>query len=59
LGVGRFFAITVAVAGLCIIAGVLMARRGAETARGLYRRAVPPFAVLVLAVVVITSFLMR
>jgi hypothetical protein len=59
LGVLRFFVITTLVAATCMIAGALMARRGAETARGLYRRAVAPYAVVVLAVVVITSFLLR
>jgi hypothetical protein len=59
LGVLRFFGITLAVAALCIIAGMLMERRGAETAGGLYRRAVAPYAVLVLVLVVITSFVAR
>jgi len=59
LGVLRFFGITLAVAAVCIVAGALMIRRGAEAARGLYRRAIAPYAVLVLAVVVITSFVMR
>jgi hypothetical protein len=36
-----------------------MLRRGVETARGLYRRAVPPYALLVLVLVVVTSFLMK
>jgi hypothetical protein len=59
LGVLRFAGITVAVAGLLIIAGALMARRGAESASGLYRRGVAPYAVLVLVLVVLTSLLMR
>lgn len=59
LGVLRFFVITLAVAALWILAGALMLRRGAEAARGLYRRAVAPYAVIVLAVVVITTLLMR
>ncbi len=59
LGVLRFFGITLAVAALCIVAGWLMARRGADASRGLYRRAVAPYAVVVLIVVVITSLLMR
>jgi NADH:ubiquinone oxidoreductase subunit 6 (subunit J) len=59
LGVVRFFVITLAVAVLCLVAGTLLVRRGAEAARGLYRRAVAPYAVVVLAVVVITSFLLR
>lgn len=59
LGVLRFFGITAAVAALAIVAGALMVRRGAATVRGLYQRAVAPYAVVVLIVVVITSFLMR
>ncbi len=59
LGVLRFFGITLAVAAFCIGAGGLMVRRGADAARGLYRQAVAPFAVIVLAVVVITSLLLR
>jgi hypothetical protein len=59
LGVLRFFAITLGVAALCIVAGALMVRRGADVARGLYRRAVGPYAAAVLALVVVTSFLMR
>jgi hypothetical protein len=58
-GLLRFFGITVLVAAILIAAGVVMAARGAEAARGLYRRGVAPFAVVVLLVVVITSFLMR
>ncbi|MDQ6876353.1 MAG: hypothetical protein M3082_01380 [Candidatus Dormibacteraeota bacterium] len=59
LGVLRFIGITGAVAGLLIVAGALMARRGAESAGGLYRRGVAPYAVLVLLLVVLTSLLMR
>jgi hypothetical protein len=59
LGVLRFFGITLAVAALCIVSSALMARRGAEAARGLYRQAVAPYAVLVLLLIVVTSFLMR
>jgi hypothetical protein len=59
VGILRFFGITLAVAALCNFAGTLMLRRGPEAARGLYRRAVAPYAVLVLALVVITTFLMR
>jgi hypothetical protein len=36
-----------------------MDRRGAEIARGLYARAVPPYAALVLVVVVVTAALFR
>jgi hypothetical protein len=59
LGVLRFIGITAAVAGLLIVAGALMARRGAESAGGLYRRGVAPYAILVLLLVVLTSLLMR
>ncbi|HKW58338.1 MAG TPA: hypothetical protein VJR46_01085 [Candidatus Dormibacteraeota bacterium] len=59
LGVLRFFGITFAVAALLIGFGLLVRRRGAEAARGLYTRAIPPFAVLVLVVVVATSILVR
>lgn len=59
LGLLRFSGITVAVAALCIFAGAWMAMRGAQAAGGLYRRAVAPYALVVLFVVVITSFLMR
>lgn len=59
LGLLRFFAISLGVAALCIVAGGLMVRRGADAARGLYGRAVAPYAAVVLALVVITSFLMR
>jgi hypothetical protein len=59
LGVLRFFGTTLIVAALCILAGVLMVRRGAEAARVMYRQAVGPYAVLVLLAVVATSLLMR
>jgi hypothetical protein len=59
LGIFRFFAISLGVAVVCMVAGGLMARRGADAARGLYRRAVAPYAAVVLVLVVITSFLMR
>ena len=55
----RFAGITVGVAVLGIVAGAVMLRRGVETARGLYRRAVAPYALLVLVLVVVTSFLMK
>ncbi|HEY8797669.1 MAG TPA: hypothetical protein VIO85_07385 [Candidatus Dormibacteraeota bacterium] len=59
LGLLRFFGITLAIAALGIGAGALMLRRGVATARGLYRRAVAPYALLVLVLVVVTSFLMK
>lgn len=59
LGLLRFFGITLLVAVIWIAAGALMVGRGADAAGGLYRRVVAPYAVVVLGVVVITSFLMR
>jgi hypothetical protein len=59
LGLLRFFGISLTIAALGIVAGALMLRRGVETARGLYRRAVAPYALLVLVLVVVTSFLMK
>jgi len=59
LGLLRFFGVTLAVAALGIGAGALMLRRGVETARGLYRRGVAPYALLVLVLIVVTSFLMK
>jgi len=58
-GVIRFFGLTIAVAAVCVIAASLLARRGAERARGLYTRAVAPYSVLVLALIVATLILMR
>ena len=58
-GLLRFLGITLLVAGVVIVAGMLVRRRGAEVARGTYARAVTPFAGLVLAIVVGTSVLMR
>ena len=59
VGLLRFVGISAAVAALCLLAGWAMGRRGAEPARGLYRRALAPYAVLVLALVVVTSVLVR
>jgi L-alanine-DL-glutamate epimerase-like enolase superfamily enzyme len=59
LGLLRFLAITLAAVAVCVVGGLLMARRGADAARGVYRRAVAPYAGLVLVLVVITSFLMK
>jgi len=58
-GLVRFFGITLAVAAACILAGSLLARRGAERARGLYSRAVAPYSVLVLALIGVTLILTR
>jgi hypothetical protein len=59
LGLLRFLAITLAAVAVCVVGGLLMVRRGADAARGVYRRAVAPYAGLVLVLVVITSFLMK
>jgi hypothetical protein len=59
LGLIRFFAITAAVAGGVLLAGLILRRRGVTIARGLYARAVPPYAALVLVVLVGTSILER
>jgi len=59
IGFLRFFGLCLGVAAVMVFAGVVMRRRGAELARGLYYRAVAPYAALVLALVVVTSFLLR
>jgi hypothetical protein len=58
-GVLRFFGITSVVAGVLIGAGFVMQRRGAALARGLYTRAIAPYALVVLLVAVVTSFELR
>ncbi|HEX2645821.1 MAG TPA: hypothetical protein VHO95_01200, partial [Candidatus Dormibacteraeota bacterium] len=58
-GLFRFFAITLLVAGALVAFGLLMQRRGAPLARGLYVRVVTPYAGLVLLIIVGTSVLMR
>lgn len=58
-GVLRFIGVTLIVALLTILAGSLLARRGAERARGLYVRAVAPYSVLVLVLIVVTLALSR
>lgn len=59
LGLLRFFGITLITIALSLGAGLLLARRGADSARAVYRRGVAPYAGLVLVLVVITSFLMK
>jgi hypothetical protein len=59
LGLLRFFALTVVVAILVIVAGLALRRRGAQIVRGLYMRGVAPFAGVVVVVVFATSVLMR
>jgi hypothetical protein len=58
-GLLRFFAITFGVAAVLVVFGLAVRHRGPEAARGLYTRAVPPYAALVLAVVVATSLLVH
>ena len=59
LGLLRFFGVTSIVAALLVGAGTLMQRRGAELARGLYTRAITPYALVVLVVAAVTSFALR
>jgi hypothetical protein len=59
LGLLRFFGITAIVAVLAMGAGVVMQRRGAVLARTVYTRAIPPYAVVVLVVAVVTSLELR
>lgn len=58
-GLARFAGITVAITAIALVTGFLLNRRGPDVTRGLYRRAVAPYAVLVLLLVVATSVLMR
>lgn len=58
-GILRFFGISLGVAALMVMAGVLIQRRGEPVARGLYYRVVAPYAALVFVLVVVTSFLPR
>jgi len=55
----RFFGITFGVAALMVLVGLVMDRRGPALARGFYKRAVPPFALLVLLLVIGTSLIVR
>jgi hypothetical protein len=59
LGLLRFFATSFGVAAVTILVAFVLRRRGAEIARGLYSRAIPPYAALVLALVIITSVILR
>lgn len=58
-GLLRFFGLTAIVAIGLVGVGVVMQRRGAAVARGLYMRAITPYALFVLVVVVATSLLLR
>jgi hypothetical protein len=59
LGAGRFLGITLLVALVVMAMGLLLRWRGAVGVRGLYTRAVAPFAALVAVMVVLTSILLR
>src|SRR5450759_4866022 len=59
LGLLRFFGITAVVAALAMGAGFVMQRGGAVLARGLYMRAIPAYALVVLVVAVVTSLELR
>ena len=59
VGFLRFCGITLLVAGVVLSAGTLMDRRGGAIVRGLYMRAVPPYAALVLILVLLTSLILR
>jgi hypothetical protein len=58
-GVARFFGLSLAIAALCVLAGAVLRRTGAAPAQGVYRRAIAPFAGIVLGLVVVTSLLIR
>ena len=51
-GLLRFAGIVAGAATVCIVGGALLGRRGAERARGLYSRAVTPYSILVLGLVI-------
>jgi len=59
IGLLRFFGLVFLVAALVIAMGLLLQRRGASIARGLYARGVGPYAALVLVIVVVTSLFVR
>jgi hypothetical protein len=59
IGVLRFVGLSLAVSAFCLLAGWFLGRRGAEPARGVYRKAIAPFAAFVLVLVVLTSLFLR
>jgi len=59
IGLLRFVGITLMVAAAAMAVGLLLRWRGVAGARGLYARAVAPFAGLVVVIVIGTSILMR
>lgn len=58
-GLARFTGVVIATVAVCVVAGAVLARRGAERARGLYSRAVTPYSVLVLALIIGTLIITR
>jgi hypothetical protein len=59
LGVAQFLGLSLSAGAFCLLAGWFLGRRGAEPARGVYRKAIAPFAAFVLALVVLTSIFLR
>ena len=59
LGLAQFLGLSLAAGAFCVLAGWFLGRRGAAPARAVYRRAIAPFAGLVLGLVVLTSLLLR
>jgi hypothetical protein len=59
LGFLRFFGVTLVVSAVVIAIGSFLRHGGAAVVRGVYVRGVAPYAVIVLAIVVATSLLMR
>jgi hypothetical protein len=59
LGLLRFYGFSLATAALAVGVGLFMRRQGAELVRRLYRMAVAPYGLVVLAVVVVTSIQLR
>ncbi len=58
-GVAGFVGLSLSIAAFCVVAGALMGRSGAAQSRAVYRRAIAPFAALVLLIVVVTALLVR
>ena len=59
VGLVRFFGFSFLSAAVVMVGGLLLQRRGQVLTRGLYLRAVTPYAGLVVLIVVATSILMR
>ena len=59
VGIARFVGLSLVAAGVCVVGGALLARRGTEPALRVYRQVIAPFAGLVLALVFVTSLLVR